>query len=120
MKPEQRRLREENLSFRGTQDAPATSKAAPPPDQMAAPTDSTEAYLVFLQDQIEELQKTVKDQSQSISQLQKDQEKQAGAFSNLSGYLTHTKILGEEFLEGPCPSDSDSHWQFGHWQWDWQ
>ena len=113
MTPEQRRLREENSSFRGTHDAPASSKAAPPPDQMAAPTDSTEAHLVFLQDQIEELRKTVEDQSQSISQLQKEQEMQAGALSNL-----RAKILGEEFLEGPCPSDSDSHWQFGHWLWD--
>ena len=120
MKPEQRRLREEKLSSRGTQGAPAASKAAPPPDQMAAPTNWAGTYLVFLQDQIEELQKTVKDQSQSISQLQKEQEMQAGALSNLRGYLIHTKILGEEFLEGPCPSDSDSHWQFGHWQWDWQ
>ena len=125
MPPAQRRLREENSSFRGTHDAPA-SQAAPPPDQMAAPTNwaGMGCHLVFLQDQIEELQKTVKDQSQSISQLQKDQEKQAGAFSNLTGYLTHTKILGEEFLEGPCPSDSDSHWQsrwqFSHWQGDWQ
>ena len=89
---------------------------------MAAETNWAGTHLVFLQDQIEELQKTVKDQSQSISQLQKDQEKQAGKLSNLSGYLTHTKILGQEFLDGPPDSDSDSHWQFGHWLWnsDWQ
>jgi hypothetical protein len=116
MKPEQRRLREENSSFRGTHDAPASSKAAPPPDQMAAPTNWAGTHLVFLQDQIEELQKTVKDQSQSISQLQKDKEKQDGKLSNLTGFLTHR--FGQEFLDGPCDSDSDSHWQFGHWPWD--
>ena len=115
MPPEQRRLREENSSFRGTHDAPA-SQAAPPPDQMAAPTNWAGTYLVFLQDQIEELQKTVKDQSQSISQLQKDKEKQDGKLSNLTGFLTHK--FGQEFLDGPCDSDSDSHWQFGHWLWD--
>jgi len=116
MTPEQRRLREENSSFRGTHDAPASSKAAPPPDQMAAPTNWAGTHLVFLQDQIEELQKTVKDQSQSISQLQKDKEKQDGKLSNLTGFLTHK--FGQEFLDGPCDSDSDSHWQFGHWPWD--
>ena len=105
MRPEQRQLREKKFTSQCTQDAPATCKAtreAPPPDQMAAATDS---YLVFLQDQIEELQKTVstmaweiKDQSQSISQLQKDQE-------NLRGYLIYWKILDQDFHDGPPASD---------------
>ena len=117
MRPEQRQLREEKFTSQCTQDAPATSKAtreAPPPDppdKMAALTHSqavTDSYLVLLQDQIEELQKTVstmaweiKNQSQAISQLQEDQEKQAVAMSDLRGYLTYWKILDQDFHNGP-------------------
>ena len=102
MRPEQRQLREEKFTSQCTQDAPATSKAtreAPPPNQMPAAV--TESYLVFLQDQIEELQETVstmageiKDQSQSISQLQKDHQ-------ILIGYLEYWKILDQDFHNGP-------------------